>query len=148
MKYISQKNDHDCGPACLAMIGSCYNNNTYTLEDISNLINVIPNGASIKNLVAVSSKMGLSGIALKGDIECLAPDIPTPFIAHIKKDDNFHYIVVERINKNELHICDPDRRLHKYKLKISEFNYIWTGYMIIFSHTFHGKKIILSKTEQ
>lgn len=133
MHYISQRDETDCGPACLSMIASYYGSKK-SITSIRTLAGTDKQGTNLAGMVQVATKMGFSVKALKGNAEALSVDLPVPFIAHVgitcDSGTLLHYVVIVKITKTDIYVWDPDPTKKKYKLSHDEFCKIWTGYVL------------------
>lgn len=140
MKFYGryQLDTRDCGVACLATIADYYGFKL-PLKEIRDLEKLDMNGSSIYGICNAAEKMGFIAEAYQTDIEELVETMVKgskgsyPFIAHIVKEDLYHFIVVKRINSKHIWIFDPAEG--NIKLSLKEFNNMWTGYFISFRLT-------------
>lgn len=140
---IYQKEENDCGIACLASIFS-YCNIRYSDEKLWSQFAGKDEGISFKEIIEVSEKYGLGCDCYEADID----DLQTisrkcfPIIAHIVQRGSYHFVIVEKIKKKVL-LFDPS--LGEYNLPIEDFKKIWTGNIVIFhyGHRFKLPKLSL-----
>ncbi len=104
---VQQQTSYDCGPTCLQMILKYYKG-FETLENIRKLTKTSNKGTTFYNLKKAAEVLGLTAIAYHIDDEFLNKKITIPFIAHVKINNYYHYIVVYKIDKM-LTIVDPSK---------------------------------------
>jgi len=124
---IIQEELSDCGICSLASIIRYYKGNI-PLETLRYETNTNDEGVNAYELIRVSKKYGFNSYGEKlKDIR----NKHTPFIAHIKLDnDLYHFIVVYKIRNNNLLIMDP--KIGFKRIKIDEFNNQFTGVVLNF----------------
>ena len=128
-KYIEviQEEISDCGISCLSSIIQYYGG-YIPLEKLRIDTNTDNNGTNAYELIQCSKKYGINAIAEKTN---KVSDVNTPFIAHVKLDNNYyHFIVVYKILDNKLLIMDPLVGLKK--IDLSYFNEIFNKVVIKF----------------
>lgn len=79
-----------------------------TLENIRKLTKTSNKGTTFYNLKKAAEVLGLTATAYHIDDEFLNKKITIPFIAHVKINNYYHYIVVYKIDKM-LTIVDPSK---------------------------------------
>lgn len=132
MRYRQQYDSTDCGAACLAMIASYYGANL-NIAEIRHFAGTDTEGTNFHGMVKAANHYGLKARAVKGYNEILNTGIPTPFIAHMKKDNEkagSHYVVVRKIFNNRILLFDPDKSKKKQLITYTQFSKYWTGYAI------------------
>lgn len=83
-----------------------YYKGSYPLEYLKELTMTGVNGCSIYGIVNASSKLELNPKAVSGDINSLK-DSDYPLIAHVKKNNLYHFLVIYKKTKNAYIIGDP-----------------------------------------
>lgn len=132
-KFVKQHNTEDCGAACLCTIAKQYGLHL-TIPKARQLTNTNVDGTTIFDFVEGARKIHLNADALKGTITDLLDaihnnEIAVPFVAHVINEFGAeHFVVVHRIKRGALIIADPAEGI--IKLKIDEFESIWTGYIV------------------
>ncbi len=126
--FHKQHSGADCGVACLVMVGK-YWGKTFGINQLRHLANVDRAGTSIKGLIIAAEFLGFMVRPRKADLPALEHQ-ELPAIAHWEGN---HYIVVYRVTKKEVVVCDPSigRRI----LTRQEFVAGWTGYVIFLTPT-------------
>ena len=104
---VQQQTSYDCGPTCLQMILKYYKG-FETLENIRKLTKTSNKGTTFYNLKKAAEVLGLTATAYHIDDEFLNKKITIPFIAHVKINNYYHYIVVYKMDKM-LTIVDPSK---------------------------------------
>jgi len=133
MKYIQQLDETDCGAACLAMIAS-YFKSRISITRIREYAGTDKNGTNLNGMIIAAKAIGLNSHALCGEKKHLTPDLPVPFIAHLRITDEggelLHYVIVSRVTKNKVYVYDPDPVRGKSSYTIDKFCEYWSGYCI------------------
>ena len=142
MKYycIRQHDITDCGAACIATISKHYGFTT-SISKIREVAGTDKVGTNAYGVVHAANSLGFTAKAVKGNKEAFFSKIPLPAIAHVVSEGKlFHYVVIQKITKNQVIISDPARGI--IKLKPEEFfgeivvdnkpsRYKWTGVLIL-----------------
>ncbi len=81
-------------------------------------------GSNFLGLSAAAQAMGLMSRAVGATPEVLG-NLPTPFIAHVLREGNGHFVVVHKVGRGRLVVADPAEGLHKPTRE--EFLKAWTG---------------------
>ncbi len=121
---ILQHDTNDCGPACLATICKYYGKRI-PLTYIRSLTGTNKDGTLGSGIVEGANELGFSCYAAASPEKNLPDKYLYPFIAHIKRDNLEHYIVVFKINKNTMLVGDPAKGLIKQSL--DKFKEEWSG---------------------
>ena len=131
--FVKQLNEKDCGVCCLAMIIKYYGGN-YTLNELRQMTNTNKQGTNAYHLIEASKKIGFNAKGIKCKLENLNKDnLIIPCIAHLKINNNGHYIVIYEVNfkKKTIIIADPANKIKK--ISYQEFKKNWNE-VIIFLH--------------
>lgn len=142
IKFIEQVDEKDCGPACLAMISEYYGKKV-SISKLRDYSSTTYNGTTIEGIINGAEKIGFDseGFHLE-DIDELH-ELNLPCIAHtINENGTLHYIVIYKINKNNIFIIDP--AIGKMKLEFSDFKSQWTNIIIVFNKNEYFTKERLS----
>ncbi|WND01390.1 peptidase domain-containing ABC transporter [Temperatibacter marinus] len=102
VQLVKQTQITECGLAVLAMISNFYGTKT-NLATLRQSLNPSLRGLSIKSLLQQGEKMGLQGRAVESTFDGLKQMI-LPAVLHW---DLKHFVVLERIKKNNYLIHDP-----------------------------------------
>ena len=127
---IKQHDIKDCGAACLATISKQYGLKT-RISKIREVAGTDTNGTSAYGVIKAAEALGFTAKGVKAlKPEDIFSEFPKPAIAHVIMDGNLlHYVVIHKVNKNEILIADPGKGIVKYTPE--EFFKIWTGILII-----------------
>lgn len=107
--FIRQHDGMQCGVACLAMICQYYGKN-YSLEQLSKLCGVTPEGVSLKALADVAGDLGMETISTRLS-ECQLSNIPLPCILHWNQN---HFVVLYKISSDaHYYLSDPAKGRYK-----------------------------------
>lgn len=109
---IYQREQEDCGAACLAMITRFYGFHT-SMEAIKAFCNNLKNGLTMYGLNRSAEKIGYStnAIRLNKDELFNLPHDAFPFIAHWRQN---HFVVVYRITQYNVFVADPSMGRIRY----------------------------------
>jgi len=132
--FIKQQSRMDCGAACLTMICDYYGIRP-SINKIKEILNVSRNGTSMLNLVRGVESIGFKSLAYKSTWEQLQ-NATMPAIANWK---GYHWVVIYKINKDEVIIGDPAKNI--LKLSREEFEQSWVKYTIFLSPTKEFNKL-------
>lgn len=110
MEFVKQKDQMDCGPACLSMITSFYGKK-YGLEYLRENSFITREGVSLSGIIEAANKIGFETLATKISInELLTEKEYLPVILHWNQN---HFVVLDKItkkifsNKRYFHVVDP-----------------------------------------
>src|SRR6056297_3346798 len=129
-KFIRQRDQSDCGSACLATVANLYNIN-YPVSKIRETAGTDQKGTSAYGLINAAEEIGFNAKGVKAKIEDLDHNLKVPAIAHIIEKDILHYLVIYKIKKAELIIFDPKNGLQT--IKKCDFKEKWTNVLILIS---------------
>ncbi len=133
---IYQKNIFDCGIASLETIAKEKNitisqndkeNATQFLKNNNKFISYLKGGISLANLVKIASSWNLNPRPVKANYQAIVEQ-SLPILAHLK---SLHYVTIVFVNQKYVIIADPTFGIIKYFRW--EFNYIWSGYLVLFN---------------
>ncbi|MGW8090943.1 peptide cleavage/export ABC transporter [Staphylococcus shinii] len=129
VKFIQQQDEKDCGPVCLAMISQYYGKRV-SISKLRELSGTDTSGTNMYGMIQAAKTIGLNMQAGK------VPDLreleqaPFPIIAHIQNKQGYlHYVVIEKMDKENVFLVDPAIGRSKMKKKVFE-NY-WTNIILI-----------------
>jgi len=126
---IKQRDITDCGPACLASIGSFYN--LYIpVSRIRQYVGTDQKGTNVLGLIKGAEQLGFQAKGVKGSLDSLSK-IPLPAIAHLERSNGLHhYVVIYSIKNQNILLMDPgDGQVHKKK--IADFKSEWKGVLVL-----------------
>lgn len=116
----------DCGLACMAMVLQAHGSKV-NLEGLRKSVQASAQGVSVVQLLAVANTFGLFARAVRLELDLL-PALKLPAIVHW----NFnHYVVLEKLDGDEVTILDPSKG--RMSLPLSQFSKHFTGIAIEFS---------------
>lgn len=110
----------ECGLACVFMIAE-YHNAGISLRELRDRIGNLARGTTLKQIMNLLDSLQLESRALKCDLHQLR-QIRTPFIAHWNMN---HFLVVDKVSKNSVTVCDP--AVGRQKMTWDEFSGGYTG---------------------
>jgi ATP-binding cassette subfamily B protein len=119
--FVKQFDAMDCGPACLSMVAKFYGK-TYSLQTLRERSYITREGVSMLGISDAAESIGLRTMGVRLTYEELRTKAVLPCIAHWKQK---HFIVVYKIEKDEVHVADPEHGLVKYSKQ--EFLQGWIG---------------------
>ena len=99
----------DCGPTCLRMVAA-YHGKRYSLEGLREKCHITREGVSMLGLSEAADLLGLRTICVQVSFEMLK-EAPLPCIVHWNQQ---HFVVVYRVNQNNVWVADPAAGLLKY----------------------------------
>ena len=132
-KFVVLNEDkNDCAAACLSSIIKYYNG-YLDMETIKEIIHTGKNGTNAYDLINGSKEIGFNAYGKKVLLnEIINYKIKFPVIAHVKKANLYHFVVIYEIDtkKNKLLIMDPS--IGFIKIPISEFEKNYLGTLLFF----------------
>jgi len=143
MKLTTQFDGSDCGPACIAMIANHFGRQV-SMTQMRERAGTDRNSTNLKGLILAAESVELKAQAVKGEVGSLTPEVPVPCIAHIAKEQQYHFIVIYKISKTKVWVADPDPTIGKRIYTHDEFYSFWTGYLVLVSRGEHFRKKVES----
>ena len=132
-KFVVLNEDkNDCAAACLSSIIKYYNG-YLDMETIKEIIHTGKNGTNAYDLINGSKEIGFNAYGKKVPLnEIINYKIKFPVIAHVKKTNLYHFVVIYEIDtkKNKLLIMDPS--IGFIKIPINEFEKKYLGTLLFF----------------
>jgi ATP-binding cassette, subfamily B, bacterial len=116
-----QRNQMDCGPSCLYMIGKHYGR-SFSIEKLRELTEIGKEGVNILGISDAAEKIGFRTQAVQLSLTDLKNNIKLPCILHWSQN---HFVVLYKIKKNAFYVADPGKSLLKYTEK--EFVQGWVS---------------------
>ena len=109
IKFIAQRDNMDCGPACLAMV-SLYYKKKYSIEYLRSLSFITKEGVSFLGLKEAAKNIGLDSFSAKLSLaELIDKETHYPCVLHWNQK---HFIVLYRIKRNVkstiFYLADPE----------------------------------------
>jgi ATP-binding cassette subfamily B protein len=108
LRFTPQKDQMDCGPACLVMIADMYGKK-YTLENLREMSYITREGVSLLGLKEAALKIGLESYAAKLNLRTLIDKNPKAVILHWNQN---HFVTLCNIKKKKI--------TNKYLFKIAD----------------------------
>lgn len=143
---IRQRDQSDCGPACIASVMSFYGLKV-PVARIRQKAGTDREGTSMWGMIKVLEHFNFESKGLKGTTEHLSK-LPLPFIAHIRHLDGLqHYVCVYKVNNRGLRVMDPvDGRVAYWELE--EFASKWSGAVIALVRGINSQEIQLDSNQR
>lgn len=130
-KYYSvlQRDETDCGPACVLTVAKQYKSN-FSVAKLRDVMGTDKNGTNIVGILKGLEYSGFDSKAVKVEDRKIDNSVSFPLIAHIQTKENLlHYVVVHNVTKKSIIISDPAIGIKKYTHE--KFSEIWTGILIL-----------------
>ena len=126
---VLQKDEKDCGPACILTIAKQYNSN-FSIAKLRQISGTDRNGTNLAGMIKGLDYLGFDSKAVKVEDKKIDNSVSFPIIAHIQSRNNFlHYVVVHDVSNKRIIISDPASGIKKLSHK--EFSEIWTGILLL-----------------
>lgn len=126
---VLQEDKNDCAAACVSSLIKYYNG-SLDMETIRNIINTTKHGTNAYDLINGCKEIGFDGFGKKLSFEELVSYYKFPLIAHIKKDNYYHFVVIYDINKSKEKITVMDPSIGLRKISFKEFVISYQGVII------------------
>ena len=130
-KYYSvlQRDETDCGPACVLTVAKQYKSN-FSVAKLRDVMGTDKNGTNIVGILKGLEYSGFDSKAVKVEERKIDNSVSFPLIAHIQTKENLlHYVVVHNVTKKSIIISDPAIGIKKYTHE--KFSEIWSGILIL-----------------
>lgn len=132
-KCVKQHYITDCGAACIATICLQYKKEM-TITKLRDMSGTDIKGTTILGIVQTLEKLGFEAKAARITRESFKENFTLPIICRvITKEGLTHFVVVHKILKNHLLICDPAKGL--VTIKQDEFFEDFDGYAVFCAPT-------------
>ena len=127
--HIKQRDQSDCGPACLAAIAA-FHRRPAAVSHIRQYAGTDQQGTNLKGMLVAADRIGFQAKAVKGQRESLSL-IPLPAIAHVQLPNGLlHYMVLTNTSPKQVSLMDPALgKIVQYRREA--FFAIWTGVLIL-----------------
>jgi len=126
--FVEQGDESDCAASCISMVCKKYDKHV-NISKIKDIANVSSSSATLLSISYASEKMGFNTKALQVTFENLS-SLSLPAI--IQWDD-YHYVVLYEVNKNEAVIADPAKGI--VKIKREDFIKSFNGFVLVMEPT-------------
>lgn len=125
---VRQRDQSDCGPACIASVLSSYGLKV-PVARIRQEAGTDREGTSMWGMIRVLQQFNFESKGLKGSPEHLSK-LPLPCIAHIEHADGMqHYVCIYKVSSRKLRIMDPaEGRMATWDRAVFEKK--WSGAVI------------------
>lgn len=117
----------DCGCACLLSIIKYYGGNI-PINTLLEMTHTTNNGTNFYDISKAANEIGLFAKGYKLTSIQELTKVKTPFICQVIINHYKHFVVVYKINNNDLTIMDPAKGITKINKK--DFNNLWTSYIL------------------
>ena len=92
--YVLQKDENDCGPACILTIAKQYNSN-FSIAKLRKISGTDRNETNLARMIKGLDYLGFNSKVVKVEDKKIDNSVSFPIIAHIQTTNNFlHYVVV------------------------------------------------------
>jgi len=143
---IRQRDQSDCGPACIASVLSFYGLKV-PVARIRQEAGTDREGTSMWGMIKVLEHFNFESKGLKGSTEHLSR-LPLPFIAHIKHLDGMqHYVCIYKVSPRGLRIMDPAEGSIRLWDR-TEFDKKWSGAVIALVRGINKPEIELESNQK
>ncbi len=102
--FIEQLDSADCGIACIRMICKYYGLNIAVDNNAFAESNLTKQGLMFSELTKITTNLGFDNLFVELNYEDIAGNVSFPAIFFWEQS---HYIVVYKINNDNIHFCDP-----------------------------------------
>lgn len=120
---VLQDEPATCGVACLATVARRFGDNP-SLPQLREAAGQISSGTNLAGLSHAAQAMGYLTYPVSADLDSLR-NLPTPFIAHVLRNGDGHFVVVHEVVRDRVLVADPAEGLQR--LTPAEFHKRWTG---------------------
>ena len=136
---VRQNSNNDCGAACLLSIMKYYGLNI-SLDEVCFAVKTDSYGTNAYNIINGSRTFGFDGYGIHYSYEeIINSNISFPIICHVLKDNLYHFIVVYKVNKNNIEIMDPSSNIIKVSKEYFKNIYLNTSLVIYKVRDFNNK---------
>ena len=127
---VKQDGYKECGAASLLSIIRYYGGNI-SINKLVKLTATDKLGTNFYNIKAAANTIGLEALGYHvNDLNKLYT-LKKPFLCQIIENNYEHFIVVYKVNKNNIEIMDP--AFGKRIISTCEFIKLWTNYIMLFN---------------
>jgi ATP-binding cassette subfamily B protein len=130
IKCILQHDETDCGAACISMVLNYYGKKV-PIRKIREEACTDTRGTSGFGIVKAAEKFGLTCKSFFCNDKNKLKELKCPVILNIKENGIEHYVVLKKIYREKIYLCDPAKGY--ISRSINDFLSIWTGIFFIFS---------------
>lgn len=126
---VLQEGNKDCGSASLLSVIRYYGGDI-SLDRLIEMTKTTKEGTNFYNMSLAASHFRLMTKCYKVDNIEKINKVDVPFIVQINSENYNHFVVVYKVNKNNIVVMDPS--VGKKTIDIFDFSSVWTGYIMLF----------------
>lgn len=108
--HFKQTEAKDCGPTCLKIISKHYGK-SQNIQQLRELSETTREGSSLLGITEAAEQIGFRTLGVQLSLQTLKK-APMPSVLHWNQD---HYVVLYKIDKQDIYISDPAHGLLTYK---------------------------------
>jgi ATP-binding cassette subfamily B protein len=138
-----QRDERDCGPSCLKIISKYYGKD-FSLPFLRDRCYTQRNGTTILGLCEGAESIGAKTLALKLSWKQLIESAPLPCILHW---NNKHFVILYKINKDNVFVSDPAQGRLRYSKEDFLFCWLNKGNFTIVNESDFGTVILFEPTK-
>lgn len=129
---VLNEDKNDCAAACVSSIIRFYGG-YINMETIKQIINTTKYGTNAYDIIIGVKEIGFNAYGKKVTLNNLKNYISDfPVIAHVKKNNMFHFVVIYKIDIKRNNILYMDPSIGFIKTNLNEFKEIYLGTLIFF----------------
>lgn len=140
---VLQEGSKDCGAAALLSIIRYYGGDV-SLDRLIDLTKTTKEGTNFYNIKEAANKIGLIGTGYRVEDILKLRELNEPFIAQIRIDSYFHFVVVYKMNDNKMLIMDPAKG--RIEIDVFDFSNSFTGNIMLFEKK--GDALVLKSSKE
>ena len=140
---VLQEGSKDCGAAALLSIIRYYGGDV-SLDRLIDLTKTTKEGTNFYNIKEAANKIGLIGAGYRVEDILKLRELNEPFIAQIRIDSYFHFVVVYKMNDNKMLIMDPAKG--RMEIDVFDFSNSFTGNIMLFEKK--GDVLVLKSSKE
>ncbi len=126
---VIQDGIKECGSACLLSIIRYYGGNV-PMQELLRLTNTTKDGTTFYDIKEAAYEIGLSVKGYKVENASKLYELTKPFISQVIINNYLHFIVVYKIDNDNVTIMDPAKGM--VKMSLTEYLNIYTGNILLF----------------
>ena len=126
---VIQDGIKECGSACLLSIIRYYDGNI-PMPELIKLTNTTKDGTTFYDIKEAAYEIGLSVKGYKVENASKLYELTKPFISQVIINNYLHFVVVYKIDNDNVTIMDPAKGM--VKMSLTEYLNIYTGNILLF----------------
>ena len=126
---VIQDGIKECGSACLLSIIRYYGGNV-PIQELLRLTNTTKDGTTFYDIKEAAYEIGLSVKGYKVENASKLYELTKPFISQVIINNYLHFVVVYKIDNDNVTIMDPAKGM--VKMSLTEYLNIYTGNILLF----------------